>query len=825
MTNPALPPTSDVPPPEAACGAAPHAGLRERLRALEQGMYRTPEHTRDTVRTLLAQAQAAGDPWAQGFALVLLSGCAFYLGDPRETIALAQQGLALAQSVQALDLECRLINGLALAHHRLGEYDRAFDCFLQTLRLAQQLGDDPGRFRALNNLASLYTDTGNLQQALDAVREALSIAQTLSPTFRGAAMTHLIAIHTQLGEYEQTLALAEEHLPLILEHCPPRWLGTIQRNVVRALLALGRSDDALNAAQEGLAEARRQQDQENICQLTLGVVSALLTLGRPDEARPLLEGGLALSREMGSRPLETEALALLAALCEQEGDHPAALTYTRAHFDLERQIHAREVESRSQLLTAQIRLELLQREAEIERLRNVELAQANSALQQTQQVLLHRATHDPLTGVANRAHFGHSTQQALESLQGGEYLGLIFIDLDKFKQVNDTLGHHAGDVLLQEVARRLKGVVRASDLVGRIGGDEFTVLLRRVSAVQDARAVAAKLLSVLAEPFRIEGQTVQITASVGCAVAPTDGQDAEALQQHADTAMYRVKHAGGNQVLHFEADMGEAAERRALERELRGVHERGELRLHYQGRFALGGPRLVGFEALLRWDHPTRGLISPAVFIPMAEESRAILPIGAWVLREACAQAVRWRFAERGLCMSVNVSPMQFEQPTFVGDVQGALRETGLPAGQLVLELTESLVMRDLTQALGHIRALKALGVQVAIDDFGTGYSSLSVLQALPFDQLKIDRSFTSHLTTSASQRVTALLSAMIQLAHTLDMTVTVEGVEDDTQRRLLTGLGCDHVQGFLLARPLPEAQAQALLPGEGLPPGSPRPS
>ncbi|MBZ9749478.1 EAL domain-containing protein [Deinococcus sp. HMF7604] len=804
--------------PTSTAHVLPAPSLRDQLRAMEDGMYRRPEAARAELVRLLGEAQQASDPWAQAFALVLLSGCAFYLGEPRETIRLASEGLMWARSAQAPEVECRLMNGLALAHHRLGEYDRAFDYFLQTLRLAQQMGDDANRFRALNNLASLYTDTGNLQQALESLEEALGIAQQLTPPFLGAAMTYMIDVRTQLGEYETVLALAEEHMPLIRAHCPPRWQGTIQRNVVRALLALGRPHEALAAAQVGLEEARRQQDHENICEMKLAVGNAFLHLGQLAEARPLLERGLTLSRAKGSRPLETEALRLLAELHERLGDHEVALGYTRAHFDLERQIHAREVESRSQLLTAQIRLELLQREAEIERLRNVELAQANTALQETQQVLLHRATHDPLTGVANRAHFGHSTQQALDSLQGGEHLGLIFIDLDKFKQVNDTLGHHAGDQLLQEVARRLRSVVRATDLVGRIGGDEFTVLLRRVSAVPDARAVAAKLLGVLAEPFRIAGQMVQITASVGCAVAPTDGQDAEALQQHADLAMYRVKHTGGNQVLHFEAEMGEPAERRQLERDLRGAHERGELRLHYQGRFALhgvtpSGPGLVGFEALIRWEHPERGLVPPVVFIPMAEDSRAILPIGAWVLREACTQAVRWQFAERGLAMSVNVSPMQFEQPSFVQDVQAALEAAGLRPEALVLELTESLVMRDLALAQNHIQDLKALGVQIAIDDFGTGYSSLSVLQALPFDQLKIDRSFTSHLTTSASQRVTALLTAMIQLAHSLEMTVTVEGVEDETQRRLLTGLGCDHVQGFLLARPLPPAQAQSLLP------------
>lgn len=792
--------------------------LRDQLRALEDGMYRTPEASRARLEGLLRDAHEVGDPWAQAFALVLLSGCAFYLGEPRETIRLAAEGLEWARRAAAPDLECRLLNGLGLAHHRLGEYDRAFEYFLQALRPAQQLGDEANRFRVLNNLASLYTDTGDLQLALEALQEALGIAQDLSPPFLGAAMTHMIDIRTQLGEYGTVLELAAEHMALIHAHCPPRWWGTIQRSVTRSLLALGRPQEALAAARTSLDEAYRQQDHENICTLTLAVASAHLRLGQWEGAEPLLNQGLLLSREKGSRPLEAEALHLLAALYEGQRRFEEALRLTRQHFELERQLRNREVESRSRLLTAQIRLELLEREAEIERLRNVELAQANSALQETQEVLLHRATHDPLTGTANRAHFQHRTQQALESLGADEHLALIFIDLDKFKHVNDTFGHHAGDQLLQEVARRLGRVVRATDLVGRVGGDEFTVLLPRISAVPDAELVATKVLGVLAEPFRIAGQTVRLTASIGCAVAPLDGQTAEVLQQHADLAMYRVKHTGGNQVLPFEARMGEPGERRRLERDLQQALERGELRLQYQGQFHLqrgGEPQaeLCGFEALLRWVHPERGFVPPDVFIPLAEDSRAILTMGAWVLREACAQATRWAFGEQDLTMSVNVSPLQFEQPTFVREVQDALRVTGLPARALVLELTESLVMRDLGLAQQHIRELRTLGVQVAIDDFGTGYSSLSVLQALPFDLLKIDRSFTRNLTPDPSPRVVALLRAMVQLAHSLDMRVTAEGVEDEGQRHWLTSLGCDHVQGFLLARPLPPPQAQALLP------------
>ncbi|UBV43924.1 EAL domain-containing protein [Deinococcus taeanensis] len=789
------------------------ATLLARLQALEAGMYRTPEVSRGEIRTLLAEAQRTKDLHAEAHAHLLLAGCALYTGQLPEVLSTLSTCLTLAVQVQDRPLEARVLNGLGLGYDRTGQYSRALEAYLQSLRITQEIGDRTGSFRALNNLASLYSDTGNLTQALAFHEQALQIAEALrEPVMLASSMTHLLLIHDRLGHPDDVLALAEEHLNLIQEVGPPRWTSTAQECVASALLARGRAPEALSVALVNLDAARARQDHEGTCRLATAGARALLALNRPDEAEPLLHESLTLSREVGSRPVEIRALESLAALHELRGEHQQALTVARQHFVLERQLHAHEVDARSHLLTAEIRLELLNREAEIERLRNVELARANQQLQETQQVLLHRATHDPLTGVSNRAHFHQVTHDTLSSLSDGELAALIFIDLDGFKRVNDTLGHPAGDNLLQQVARRLQGAVRSSDLVGRMGGDEFTVLLRRVTVRQDVTLVAQKLADALAEPFTLGGQNVNLTASVGCAVAPDDGRDAEALQQHADMAMYRVKRSGGNRVLHFESGMGEPGEQELLERDLRLALDRGELLLHYQGRYALRGPALVGFEALIRWQHPQRGLIPPGVFIPVAEDTRVILQIGEWVLREACTQAVTWDFARRGLSMSVNVSPLQFELPHFVDTVCAALSASGLPAQHLILEITESLVMRDLERAQSHIHALKALGVQIAMDDFGTGYSSLSVLESLPFDQLKIDRSFTRHLSGERRGRVAALMTAMIHLAQTLDMTVTVEGVEEHTQKDLLTELGCDHVQGFLLARPVPSAQAGALI-------------
>ncbi|GGR83132.1 putative bifunctional diguanylate cyclase/phosphodiesterase [Deinococcus sedimenti] len=802
MTHPATP----LPTPSA---------LELELLALEGAMYNTPERTDARIRDLLRAALDGGDTRAVATAHLMLGGCALYTGQLPSVKAELSTALALSQDLGDPRLIARCLNGLGLYHDRAGEYDHALQSFLDSLRYTQAVGDDAGSFRALNNLASLHADTGNLAQARAFHERSVQLAEVMqSPIMLAAAMTHLVVIHSRQGHPQRVLDLADEHLNLIERVGPPRWVSTVLECVSRALLRTNRPDEALRVALTDLDAARTRHDDEGISRLACAAAQVYLTQGRPQDAAPLLAQSLELSRRLGSRPVQILALEGLSALHEQTGNHTQALRYAREHHALEREVHEREVDARSQLLTAEIRLELLNRETEIERLRNVELAQANQQLRVTQQDLLHRATHDPLTGVANRAHFNHLTADTLSSLQPGELAALIFIDLDRFKAVNDTLGHPAGDTLLQHLARRLQLAVRTTDVVGRMGGDEFTVLLRRVAARTDAMLVAEKLATVVNQPFDLGGHEVTLTASIGCAVAPQDGMDGDTLQQHADTAMYRAKRTGGNRVLRFETDMGEPGEDQLLERELRGALDRGELCLHYQGCYALRPERLVGFEALLRWDHPRRGLIPPGRFIPMAEDTRLILPIGEWVLREACRQAAEWSFPELDLCISVNVSPLQFDLPHFVDTVRAALDATGLPARHLIVELTESLVMRDLERAQTHIRELKTLGVQIAMDDFGTGYSSLSLLEALPFDRLKVDRSFTRHLSTDRQPRVTALMGAIIQLAQTLEMQVTVEGVEEQSQSDRLRDLGCDHVQGFLFARPVGPDEAARLIPG-----------
>ncbi|HZU52552.1 MAG TPA: EAL domain-containing protein [Holophagaceae bacterium] len=428
--------------------------------------------------------------------------------------------------------------------------------------------------------------------------------------------------------------------------------------------------------------------------------------------------------------------------------------------------------------------------------------------------LTHQAHHDALTGLPNRVLLEDRLTQALaQARRNDQRVALLFIDLDGFKGVNDSLGHPAGDALLRLVADRLAGSVRASDTLARMGGDEFAVVLQEVRDTPSAARVAEKLLESLRLPFRVEGRDLHISASIGVAFFPEDGVDAETLLRHADVAMYRAKALGRDACQCFTPELQDQMEARLdLDRRLDQALQEGEFTLHYQPQFHPDG-RLTGFEALVRWNHPSLGLVPPAKFIPAAEESGLILPLGRWVLEEACRQMVRWRQAgARDLVMAVNVSAIQFADPGWVDTVAQVIDRHGLPPHCLELELTESLVMDPASEPARRLARLKEMGVGLAIDDFGTGYSSLSYLHRLPISVLKIDQSFVRELQPGREDRSGPILQAIVALGRHLGLQVVAEGVETELQRAFLANLGCDALQGYLLGRPVPPEALEALV-------------
>jgi diguanylate cyclase (GGDEF)-like protein/PAS domain S-box-containing protein len=433
---------------------------------------------------------------------------------------------------------------------------------------------------------------------------------------------------------------------------------------------------------------------------------------------------------------------------------------------------------------------------------------------QVEEKIRHMAHHDALTQLPNRVLLHDRIGQAIAKAQRSrDALALLFIDLDRFKTVNDSLGHHVGDRLLRSVAARLEASTRGSDTIARIGGDEFVVLLSELDEPQNARHVAQKVLDALSEPVEIDGHELRVTPSIGICAYPHDGHDVEALMRNADTAMYHAKQMGRNNYQFFTQAMNDAAqERLLLENDLRHAVERSEFVLHYQPQVDLITGAIIGFEALVRWQHPQRGLVAPAQFVGAAEETGLIGPIGDWVLREACSQARAWHDAgHAGLRVAVNCSAQQFQRGDgFVETVDRVLRDTGLAPSRLDLEITESVIIHHSEAVIARFASLDDMGVHISIDDFGTGYSSLSYLKRFAVHQLKIDQSFVRDISTDPDDA--AIVSAIIAIAHSLGLQVVAEGVETSEQLAYLRSLGCDAAQGYFFSKPVPAKEFSRLL-------------
>ena len=429
--------------------------------------------------------------------------------------------------------------------------------------------------------------------------------------------------------------------------------------------------------------------------------------------------------------------------------------------------------------------------------------------------VMEMASSDSLTGLANRGHFLIELGRLMaRARRDGKAFAVCFIDLDRFKSINDSRGHEAGDELLKLMARRLRQALRESDLVARLGGDEFVVLIEDDIGAANLTRVAQKLLDAIAEPVNLADCSFQVTCSLGIAQFPRDGADAATLMRHADAAMYLAKSRGKNNLQFYTDELAdESARQFVLDTELRQALERNELLLHYQPKIDLTHMRMVGVEALVRWKHPQRGLVPPGEFITLAEERGLIVALGRWVMQAACKQLRAWRQAGLSTVpVAINLSARRFASDALVDDIVGALREHGLAPSDIEVELTESTLMAEPERAGEVLRRLDDMGVRVSIDDFGTGYSSLSYLKRVPAQTVKIDRSFIQGLPDDKDDR--AIVQAVIAMAHSLGLSVVAEGVETQAQLAMLRDQGCDEVQGYLLARPMPAADlALRLLP------------
>jgi diguanylate cyclase (GGDEF)-like protein len=446
-------------------------------------------------------------------------------------------------------------------------------------------------------------------------------------------------------------------------------------------------------------------------------------------------------------------------------------------------------------------------------IRNITARKETEAYRSMALQMTHSAHHDHLTGLPNRLLLNDRISQAIAlAPRHVSQVAVLFLDLDGFKHINDSLGHPIGDKLLQSVASRLKDCVRTSDTVSRQGGDEFVVLLSEAEQWEDTAIIARRMLAAVAEPHAIDRHDLHVTTSIGVSVYPDDGVNAETLLKNADTAMYQAKEDGRHNFRFFKPEMNvRAVERQSIEESLRRALERREFALHYQPKLDLKTGAIVGAEALIRWTHHNRGLIAPALFIPVAEACGLILPIGNWVLRQACEQAKTWVNAGLPLTtMAVNISAMEFQDENFLEGVFSILRDTELDPHALEIELTESVLMKHPESTATILQALRKKGVQVAVDDFGTGYSSLSYLRKFPIDALKIDQSFVRQITAGVDDA--AIVTAVINMARSLKLRVIAEGVETQEELDFLQAHHCDEAQGFYFSRPVPPSQFAELL-------------
>ncbi len=429
------------------------------------------------------------------------------------------------------------------------------------------------------------------------------------------------------------------------------------------------------------------------------------------------------------------------------------------------------------------------------------------------ETLRNEATRDPLTGLPNRMLFGDRLSHSLaQARRRNEMVGVMFLDLDRFKLVNDTLGHSVGDELLKQVAERISLTLREVDTIARMGGDEFTVIVPGLASVDDASKVARRTLRAMSKGFQIDSHELFITASIGISLYPTDGDDAETIVRNADTAMYRAKELGrDNYYIYTESLNSASLERLILESGLRSAVNRNELVLFYQPRLALNSGAIIGAEALVRWQHPELGLIPPGQFIPLAEETGLIGPISDWIIDAACRQNKTWQDAGfHKMDIAVNISPCQFRGDGLVSTVRKVLRNTKLDPERLGLEFTESTLMQNTERAVKTLKELKSLGIKLFIDDFGTGYSSLSYLKKFPVNAVKIDQSFIRDITTNHDDA--AIAGAVVAMAHSMGLKVVAEGVESLEQLTFLRSIECDEMQGYFVSRPVPSTEMQQLL-------------
>ncbi|MFC6592896.1 EAL domain-containing protein [Deinococcus lacus] len=784
-----------------------HAGIAATLQAAERALRVSVPDSAQLAEVAYAQAEALGDVAGSIQARVIAGYAAFHQGQYAEAKQVFCQVLPRAQQAGLQALEVRALNGRAVAAMMLGHYDEAIECNFRAYYLVQESGDLEGQARSLNNIGVLFFYLREYGRALEYHRQAAALATRIDhAALRISALLNIALDLQEQGEVPEALRLVETAVAQAteLEFQQLRAVGITNAAHLRFLL--GDLRGAWADCEEALALTQGVGLLDNYSDNLLTRGRLNLAENRLEAAQADLTASLEAACRLSSGPRKPDTLFLLAEVAERRGNLPAALDYLRWACEEERSLLYGIAQRKAQAIGTQLNIEHLEAQAKAQAQRNEELSAVNRALKEAQQSLVYQANHDLLTGLPNRRASQQMLDRALES--GEPPAAVLLIDLDHFKQVNETLGHPAGDVLLRSVGQRLRESLGSKDLITRQGGDEFMVILGGGS---DPVARATQLLESLGCPLEVSGHQLTLTASIGVAVYPEDGGDATTLKVNAELALYKAKRERHSVQRYFPALSEEAAQRLALQQQLRAALQQGSLELHFQPIVSLETGRPSKVEALTRWMLEGQGFISPLRFLPLAEESDLILQLGTWVLQKAVRQLAEWRREFPDLQMSVNVSPRQFAMPDFAALVAETLSRHGVSPEALILEITENALTAE--EAFDLYAELQRRGLQLAVDDVGTGYSNLALLCRAPAQLLKIDRSLTEGLCGASGRHSTqALVRALVVLAHERGMQVVAEGVEGTAQVEQLRALGCDAYQGYLASMPLPAGEMTSYL-------------
>lgn len=784
------------------------AELAERLSFVSRMIQSEPARARPELEHIVDAARTAGARSQVAAGLLSLTSCHFLVGNYTEMMTAATEAAEISRVLRSTEMEAHALNNIGLAEQRLGHLDKAAEYMLESLRLASQTSDERGIARALVNLGLVHAKLGAHDTARHLHEKALGISQVAGLTTANAdALLSLLEDYSKLGEIDAALEIAPEAIQFPRQRGLSRYECYARTIHARLLLSLGRHEAAKRSARAGLRVARWTDDHESIVRLNLVYGRSVLALDEVDTATTLLNESADLAKQHGFVNDQILAAEALAELREHLGDDARAAE----HRDTAAKLEADMLDTVTKRNIADATTAALGPNAdETDHFTDLpwadELAQLTRPIRRANTDISHRLAHDPVTGALTREQLRLRLHRHIDLLGAEDIIGFVLISIDDFSTVRDIYGFPVGDALLGACSRRLRTLLRPGDMVARVESQSFAVVLSDLAHGDDIEAVMERIVTGLANEFVLRDQTVTVRPVLSGLIIPEDGDTIDLVLERSERSLALAREHQGLDVARYNTDLvSQRMRNSSLMHDLASAHERGQMELWYQPIMATADQKLVGFEALLRWHHPTEGLISPAVFIPMAEQSRDILELGDWALQRACEEAKAWELDKRGLFVAVNASAIQFAEPLFAEQVLSTKRRSGYE-GQLIIELTESCVHDSMDVAHSHITRLREAGVSVYLDDFGTGFSSLSLLRDIQFDGLKIDRDLLRDLQTAEPgfERTRSLTNMVINLAATMDLGVVAEGVETSEQHDHLNATGCPWMQGFLLGRPEP---------------------